>query len=227
MASELQVSRFGAVSEERVVAASCLRRLGHDFVGRDVPDELCREIASTVEGWLERLDRAPRRRRSFEYLSDSASAVWDGEVLGDGEALAHFPDCVVSGQANPMGVAIDVRREGDDVVARVVLGAAFEGAPGQAHGGVVAAVFDDVMGYQLSLLRVPAFTGRLVVSYRAPTPMEVALEFRARVARATDRKLEMLATATTVEGVLVAEAEATFVVVPVERMRSGLAQGAD
>ena len=58
----------------------------------------------------------------------------------DGGPMSHFAECVVSGTANPMGIAIDVRREGDEAVADFNLGAAFEGAPKRAHGGIVAHV---------------------------------------------------------------------------------------
>ena len=44
-----------------------------------------------------------------------------------------------------------MRRDGDEAVAQVCLGAAFEGAPGRAHGGVVAAVFDAIPPERLGL----------------------------------------------------------------------------
>jgi acyl-coenzyme A thioesterase PaaI-like protein len=121
-----------------------------------------------------------------------------------------------------MGVAIDVRCEGDDAVAETVLGAAFEGAPGRAHGGVVAAIFDDVMGYVLSIHKVPAFTGRLAITYRAPTPIGAPLIFRARLDRREERKLHISATAHTLDGLeLIAEATATFIVIPIEHFMPG------
>ena len=115
-----------------------------------------------------------------------------------------------------MGIAIDVHRQGDDAVARVNLGAAFEGAPGRAHGGIVAAVFDGTMGFVLSMERTPAFTGRLSVSYRAPTPVSEPLEFRCRLAERTDRKLLISGEARHGDQ-LVAEAEGLFISIPIER----------
>ena len=79
--------------------------------------------------------------------------------------------------------------EPDGVVARVVLRKAFEGAPGRAHGGIVAAVFDDVTGFVIGQLREPAFTGELTVRYVAPVPVEVPLEMRARLDGRERRKL--------------------------------------
>ncbi|HEY0409517.1 MAG TPA: PaaI family thioesterase [Candidatus Dormibacteraeota bacterium] len=44
------------------------------------------------------------------------------------------------------------------------------GFPGVAHGGLVSAVLDDVMGRSTTLLRLWTVTGRLEVRYRGPAP---------------------------------------------------------
>jgi acyl-coenzyme A thioesterase PaaI-like protein len=100
-----------------------------------------------------------------------------------------FSDRAVGGATNPASVDIDVRFEGEEVVATVVLRRAFEGAPGRAHGGIVAAAFDDVTGFVIGLLREPAFTGELTVRYVKPVPVDEPLEMRARLAGRERRKL--------------------------------------
>src|SRR5207253_6918464 len=132
----------------------------------------------------------------------------------------HFPDCVVSGPANPMGIAMTVRREGDDAVARVVIGPAFEGPPQHVHGGIVAAVFDDTLGFVMHMLSTPAFTGRLTVSYLAPTPVGAEIEFRARLVRRERRKLFVEGEAYH-DGARIAEAKGLFVAIPPERLGLG------
>ena len=133
----------------------------------------------------------------------------------DGGSLEHYPDCIVSGPANPMGIALTCHRDGDDAAASVTFGAAFEGAPGRAHGGIVAAAFDDVMGFVLSMVSTPAYTGRLTVSYLGPTPIGTELQFRARLQRQDGRKLWIEGEAT-VDGDRFAEAEGLFIAVPAE-----------
>lgn len=149
--------------------------------------------------------------------------VWENRP-GEGGSIDHFPDCIVSGPANPMGIGITVRRDGDDAVARVRLGAAFEGAPGRAHGGVVAAIFDDTMGLVLSIHSTPAYTGRLTVSYLAPVPVAEDLEFRARLVGRERRKLFIEGEAYH-DGVRLAEAEGLFVAIPPERLGLPAAPG--
>jgi acyl-coenzyme A thioesterase PaaI-like protein len=199
-------------SDARLDAADALRRLGHALVGHEIDDDTFTAIATWVRAQLPTLEAGAPRSRPVD---DMKRRLFDAPPA-DGDSMDHFPDCVVSGRANPMGIAIEVHREGDDAVARVNLGAAFEGAPGRAHGGIVAAVFDDTMGFVLSMERTPAFTGRLSVSYRAPTPVGEPLEFRCRLAERTDRKL--LITGEARHGdLLVAEAEGLFISIPIER----------
>lgn len=202
-----------STAPERIRAASELRALGHLFVSRRASDALLRSIAETASGLAAALRTEPPRERSIDELK---RGLFQSDIP-DGEGIDHFPDCVVSGQANPMGIAVRVHRDGDDAVASVILESAFEGAPGRAHGGIVAAVFDDTMGFVLSMLRQPAFTGRLTVTYRAPTPVNEHLEFRARLVARDGRKLTIGAEATAASGVLVAEAEGLFIAIPADR----------
>lgn len=194
----------------RSQAAGALRRLGHAIVGHHVDPALLTEIAAQVESWLPALEAGPERRRPIE---DMKRRLYEAPQT-DGPDLDHFPDCVVSGPANPMGVAVALHRDGDDAVATVSLGAAFEGAPGRAHGGIVAAVFDDTMGLVLKIISTPAYTGELTVRYLAPTPVGEELEFRARLVRREGRKLFIEAEAyRTSDRTQVASAKAVFIAV--------------
>jgi acyl-CoA thioesterase FadM len=77
---------------------------------------------------------------------------------------------------------------------------------------MVAAVFDDVTGFVLADVREPGFTGRLVVNYRAPVPIETEIEFRARRRSREGRKLFVEGEAK-LGGRVLATAEALFVLV--------------
>jgi acyl-coenzyme A thioesterase PaaI-like protein len=196
----------------RIHAATALRALAHSFVSHRAPHGLLERIATSAEGFTAALLTHEPRRRSIDAMKHDLF----GAEIADGESVDHFPDCVVSGLANPMGIAIRVHRDGDESVARVTLGPAFEGAPGRAHGGIVAAIFDDAMGFVLTMEQQPAFTGRLMVTYRAPTPIGEELEFRARLAERKDRKLIIRGTATA-RSTVVAEAEGLFIAISPER----------
>jgi acyl-coenzyme A thioesterase PaaI-like protein len=202
------------LADPRARAAGALRRLGHALIAHDADEDLLERVAAAADRVAADLEREPARQRDLLELK---RRMFDIEV-GDGERVVHFDECFVSGPWNPLGIAMEVHREGDEAVARVSLGAAFEGAPGRSHGGIVAAIFDDVLGYLLTLLQEPGFTGELTVRYHAATPIAQPLEFRARVVGREGRRIATAAEATA-DGEVVASASATFVVIDTERFR--------
>jgi acyl-coenzyme A thioesterase PaaI-like protein len=202
-------------ADARARAAAALRRMGHAMMGHDADPELLERVAAAADRVTADLQAAPPRQRDLLELK---RRMFDVEVP-DGGTVVHFDECFVSGPWNPMGIAMDVRRDGGDAVAEVELGPAFEGAPGRSHGGIVAAVFDDVLGYLLTLHRQPGFTGELTVRYLAPTPLGQKLEFRARLTRVEGRKITTEGEAHDADGNLVARATALFIAVEPARMR--------
>jgi acyl-coenzyme A thioesterase PaaI-like protein len=182
-------------------------------VTHQVDDGILADLAAQIDALLPVVERAPARTHAF--LSQgigffAARLRADDDVTGPQRSV--FPDCMVSGKANPMGMEADLSMEGEEAVMRVTLGAAFEGAPERAHGGVVAALLDETMGLVLSIAGSPAFTGRLSVTYRAPTPLGVPLTARARLARRSARKLTITAELRSGD-TLLAEGEGLFITV--------------
>jgi acyl-coenzyme A thioesterase PaaI-like protein len=199
----------------RVQAATALRRLGHAIVSHDVDAATFDTITAGVESWLPAVESAPGRSRSVETMKQHMF-----EKPPEGSPIGTFPDCVVSGDANPMGLDVQFFREGDEAVSRCVLGPAFEGAPNRAHGGVVAAVFDDLMGFVLTIHESPAYTAELTVRYRRPTPVGEEIEFRARLEDRRGRLLNIVAKATDQSGTKIATADGLFITIPREGLGS-------
>ena len=166
--------------EAREVAAASLRTLSHAFAAHDLAEGALSSLAETANELIRRADESPERDRLALMRNRP-----EGQPLG-GEG---FEDRAVGGSANPTSVELSVRFEEEDVVADVVLRRAFEGAPGRAHGGIVAAAFDDVTGFVIGKLQEPAFTGELTVRYLAPVPVDESLEIRARLDGRERRKL--------------------------------------
>ena len=107
-----------------------------------------------------------------------------------------------------------------------MLGPAHEGAPGRAHGGVTAAIFDDLTGVVPVMLGSMSVTGRLTIHYRAPVPVETPVEFRAWLHQREGRKLEVHADVRHGDAVL-AMAEALFVTVDFSRIDTELGRGGE
>lgn len=203
-------------SESRLAAAGALRRLGHAIVSHDAGDPFFDGVVEAIENVLPQIEASAPRRRLPENMK---RGLFEGPPP-DGERIDHFPDCVISGYANPLGVAIVVHRQGDEAVARVTLGPGFEGAPGRAHGGVVAGIFDDVLGNVLTIIEQPAFTAELTVRYLSPTPLGVELEYRGRLVRRDGRKLWIEGECRDPEGALVASASGLFIAIDFSRLGS-------
>jgi acyl-coenzyme A thioesterase PaaI-like protein len=105
------------------------------------------------------------------------------------------------------------RRVGDEAIAEVTLGAAAAGSPDIAHGGIVAALLDDIMGFVLSSLqRSPGVTARLEIQFRRPVPIGVPLSVRGRLRNREGRKLFIDASVEH-DGTVLAEAAALFLAV--------------
>jgi acyl-coenzyme A thioesterase PaaI-like protein len=206
----------GPPSAAHLEAAEALRQLGHAIVAHDVDDGMFLRITSQVEELLAVIDATPERVRA---PLDMVHAVFVAPPP-DGRGRTNFPYDIVTGKANPLGIAADISREGDEAVLRTTLGPAFEGAPGRAHGGVVAALIDEVMGFVLSINATTAYTGRLTVTYRAPTPLGVEIEMRAKLHRHHGRKLHIEANA--YHGtVLLAHGEGLFITVDPDSFAAG------
>jgi acyl-coenzyme A thioesterase PaaI-like protein len=192
----------------RAHAGRSVRDLGHALVGHDNPEELLEQVAVTVEALAVELSRGPARARPGLDMQNRNTQ----EPPPDGAVFESYPDRPVSGSASPWGVDLEVTREGVEVVGRCVLRAAHEGAPTRSHGGVTAAIFDDLFGFVLAVHQQVAFTGELSVRYSGPAPLHVPLEFRARLAGQERRKLFMEAEGSAA-GVEFARSKATFITV--------------
>lgn len=134
---------------------------------------------------------------------------------------AHLPGCYGCGPDNPHGIGLVVHAGEQDnaVTASHVFDHRFRGAVGVAHGGATAAMFDDLFGFVLVRILVPAVTRDLTIHYRRPVRLDEPCSVEAHVARRHGRELHMVATLEQRDRVA-AEADAVFVEVDPARLLS-------
>ena len=97
--------------------------------------------------------------------------------------------------------------EGRRTQGTVRFGPAYQGPPGHAHGAMVAAMYDDLLGRsQLGA----GFTGSITIRFLAPTPLDRDLDVRAWVDRTEGRKRWVHGTCH-LDGRLLTEAEGLFI----------------
>ena len=180
--------------EQRAQVAALMRELGHDFVAHRLDDGQLRDVAERLRDVVEVVRNAPARS---PMTRDEGIRGFQDAVTESEPAVKHLllSDSIVSGGANPLGLGAELWRENDSAFMRVTLGKAFEGAPGRAHGGIVAALLDETMGLVNAMEGVLAYTVQLDITYLAPAPIDEPITSHASMVKRDGRKI-------TVEGVV-------------------------
>jgi uncharacterized protein (TIGR00369 family) len=106
------------------------------------------------------------------------------------------------------GVNFDWSCEGERLEARYVVPERYQGAPGMAHGGLVAALLDEACSQVARVAVSPAVTSRLEVRYLAPVPVEEPLAVEAEISDVRERRVTAEATIRDESGLVLAHARA-------------------
>jgi acyl-coenzyme A thioesterase PaaI-like protein len=132
---------------------------------------------------------------------------------------AHYDQCFGCGDAQPHGLHLETRAgDGVDVTAEFTVRPAHQGAPGLAHGGVLASALDETLGSLSWLLHTIAVTGRLETDFVRPVPVGTILHLAARVTAVAGRKIYASAVGRIggPDGAVAVRADALFIEVKVE-----------
>ena len=119
-----------------------------------------------------------------------------------------------AGQRNPIAPPMVVHHERDGRCwSEFTLGAAYEGPPGMAHGGIAALILDHLLGEAAtSGFTEPKFTGTISLRYLRGTPLG-PLRAEAFIERTEDHKTYARGFISDLEGPT-AEAEGIFIMPP-------------
>lgn len=166
----------------------------------------------------------PSSATSEETAIDDRDAWLAGrEGPPDAQRLPpHQPSCLGCGPDNPAGYHLAVYRAGDGVVAEHVFTEAHVGAPGLAHGGAVATVCDDLLGFLLYVIETAAVTRHLEVDYLKPVVLGERHRLHATVESRDARKLWLRCAGHGPDGTLRFAARGLFISVGFEHFLQGL-----
>lgn len=155
------------------------------------------------------------RRYSSEPPAGATEPVRHPDAPPPGSPIGtHYALCFGCGGDHPAGLHLRVvAGEGVSVLGVLEVGELHQGAPGLAHGGLLAAAFDEAMGYVNWLIRTPAVTGRLETDFRRPVPVGTTLYLDARAVAVAGRRVFMHAEGRldAADGELAVSAAAVFV----------------
>lgn len=122
--------------------------------------------------------------------------------------------CFACGLQNPVGLQLTFYNDGaGHVVAETVVAPHYQGYPGRAHGGVVAAMLDEIVG-RTAMTEDPnrfMVTAKLDVRYCQPIPLGETLRLRGSLTRRKGRLAWAHAEVRLADGSVGAEADATLV----------------
>jgi len=126
--------------------------------------------------------------------------------------------CFVCGVENPVGLHLKFYETGPgEVTADYTAPEHFQGYPGVLHGGIVAAILDEISGRaHMGDSSAPRFmfTGKLEIKYRKNVPIGKPLKIIGKAGRARSKMTECWAGIYDESGELLAEANALHINVP-------------
>ncbi len=155
---EVELTPQLAVRREAVAdLGQALRDLTSRAIGSEVPVDVLRSVAANARRLTAMLGEKQRR-------PDEPSSVDD---LGRGQR----PFNPVVGSGNPIAPPMFVEIVDGAAIGRCTLDWRYEGPFTYAHGGVIAMLLDQIMGYATAAAGHPGVTGRLHVRYRTAVPL--------------------------------------------------------
>ena len=184
--------------------ADAMRRISAVAVGQPLSDAEITEAAAQVEAVADRLETAAEPTKRTRAQPDPVSHPQD-----------HFSTSPMVGYANPIAPPVTVWAvHGEDghreIRGTVTFGYQYEGPPTCVHGGVVAELFDELLGLANIAVGEGAMTGTLKIRYNRPTPLLAPLELVARNTGRDGRKVFAWG-GIYHDGGLTAEAEGIFI----------------
>lgn len=125
-----------------------------------------------------------------------------------------FPDdggCFGCSGRNPRGLRMRFWRRGDAIHSRHVIEDAFHGAPGIAHGGIVATLLDEISCVAAHFVGgTHVVTGELAVRYERPVPVETPIEMESMIVGSAHPRYFVIEARIVREGMVLARSTGKF-----------------
>ncbi|WP_269619392.1 PaaI family thioesterase [Zhongshania sp. BJYM1] len=100
-----------------------------------------------------------------------------------------LPCSPITGYFNPIAPDLNIWQENNNVYAEGSFGKIHEGPPDCVHGGIISAVYDQVLAFTALANQLPGLTASLTIKYRKPTPLFTPLRFTTWLEKQKDRQI--------------------------------------
>ncbi len=123
--------------------------------------------------------------------------------------------CFACGVLNTHGLHLVLHVANDTCWTELTLRPEFQGWEGIAHGGIVATILDEVMGWALASADAWGYTARMSIEYKRPVPVGARIRGEGRLVERRRRLLSLAGRLVDADtGAVLATAEALYVAVP-------------
>lgn len=174
----------------------------------DAPDEVLAQATAHMQAAMEVL--APHLRQGEGWSTVSIASDTPGLGWREDDLTSCMPYSPITGKRNPIAPPIRMWRDGNEVRGEAVFSPTYAGPPNSVHGGIIAAVFDELLSMANVISGSAGFTGTLTIKYHRHTPLNRPIELWAVNDRNSGRK-QFSRGELRVDGEIVASAEGLFI----------------
>lgn len=128
--------------------------------------------------------------------------------------VVRYRGCFICGQDNVIGLNLSFHSDGEVTRAKWLPDRRHEGYKGIVHGGLLAAVLDEVMIKAALAKDIRCVTASMEVRYKAPAEVGDELSFEGRMTEQKGRMILTVGSARNSKGVVVAQATGKYMTVP-------------
>jgi acyl-coenzyme A thioesterase PaaI-like protein len=173
------------------------------------PDEVLAAATRHIQQAVEELRPWLQEGQGWSTISIGSNP--SGAPWREDDITSVMPYSPISGKRNAIAPPIKMWKLGrSEVGGEVIFSPTYAGPPDAVHGGIIAAVFDEVLAMANVISGNAGFTGTLTIKYHHKTPLNTPIELWGMNVRKSGRKLvsrgEMR-----VNGVVTATAEGLFI----------------
>lgn len=184
-------------------------QLIHDLRCSNAPAAVLAEATHHINQAVDALKPWLRQGEGWSTVtiaSDSSHMAWREDDL-----TSVMPYSPVSGKRNAIAPPIRLWKVGDhEVRGEVTFSPTYAGPPDAVHGGIIAAVFDEILAMANVISGNAGFTGTLTIRYLNKTPLNTPIELWG-VNEQRDGRKQLSRGEMRVDGRVTATAEGLFI----------------
>lgn len=184
-------------------------RLINDLRSSNAPDEVLAEATRHIHQAIETLK--PWLQQGGGWSAVTIASEMSGMAWCEDDITSVMPYSPISGKRNAIAPPLKLWKVGsNEVRGEAIFSSTYAGPPNAVHGGIIAAVFDEILAMANVVSGNAGFTGTLTIKYHDKTPLNTPIELRGINVRQDGRK-QLSRGEMRVNGKVVASAEGLFI----------------